>query len=67
VFGILERWELVKVEVFRDISAEAILNLTVNTFRRGSIIYSEIRRFSQTNFVAFPLLSGLRSFPGPLP
>jgi transposase len=41
VFGILERKGLVKVEPLQDLSAEAVLNLTVKTVRRGSIVYTD--------------------------
>lgn len=41
VFGILERNGTVKVEVLKDVSAESILNLTVKTVRRGSIVYTD--------------------------
>lgn len=41
VFGILERDGLVKVEVLKEVKAETILNLTVKTVRRGSIVYTD--------------------------
>jgi transposase len=41
VFGILERDGLVKVEALKDVRAETILNLTVKTVRRGSIVYTD--------------------------
>jgi transposase len=41
VFGILERKGSVKVEPLQDLSAEAVLNLTVKTARRGSICYTD--------------------------
>ena len=41
VFGILERKGTVKVEVLRNVSAEEILNYTIKTVRRGSIIYTD--------------------------
>lgn len=41
VFGILERNGIVKVEVVQDVKAETLLNLTVQTVRRGSIIYTD--------------------------
>ena len=41
VFGILERKGLVRVEPLQDLSAEAVLNLTVKTVRRGSIVYTD--------------------------
>jgi transposase len=41
VFGILERDGIVKVEVVKDVSAQTLLNLTIKTVRRGSIIYTD--------------------------
>jgi transposase len=41
VFGILERDGIVKVEVVSDVSAETLLNLTIKTVRRGSIVYTD--------------------------
>jgi len=41
VFGILERKGRVKVEPLRDMSAESLLNLTVKTVRRGSVVYTD--------------------------
>ena len=41
VFGILERNGVVKVEVLKDVTAESILDLTVKTVRRGSIVYTD--------------------------
>ena len=41
VFGILERNGVVKVEVVKDVTAETLLNLTVKTVRRGSIVYTD--------------------------
>lgn len=41
VLGILERNGLVKVEVLKNVSAEEILNFTVKTVRRGSIVYTD--------------------------
>jgi transposase len=41
VFGILERDGIVKVEVVNDVSAETLLNLTIKTVRRGSIVYTD--------------------------
>ncbi len=41
VFGILERRGRVRVEPLRDMSAESLLNLTVKTVRRGSIVYTD--------------------------
>jgi transposase len=40
VFGMIERNGKVKVEVVRGISSEYILNLTIEKFRRGSIVYT---------------------------
>ena len=41
VFGILERKGFVKVEPLQDLSAEAVLNLGIETGRRGSVIYTD--------------------------
>ena len=41
VFGVLERRGLVKVEPLQNFSVEALLNLTVKTARRGSIVYTD--------------------------
>jgi transposase len=41
VFGILERNGVVKVEVVKNVKAETLLNLTVDTVRRGSIVYTD--------------------------
>jgi transposase len=41
VFGILERKGVVKVEVVKDVTAQSLLNMTVKTVRRGSIIYTD--------------------------
>lgn len=41
VFGILERKGLVKVKAIPDVTAERILNLTIQTVRRGSIVYTD--------------------------
>lgn len=41
VFGILERDGIVKVEVVKDVTSETLLNLTVKTVRRGSIVYTD--------------------------
>jgi len=41
VFGILERNGIVKVEVIKDVTAQTLLNLTVKTVRRGSIVYTD--------------------------
>lgn len=41
VFGILERNGIVKVEGVQDVKAETLLNLTVQTVRRGSIVYTD--------------------------
>jgi len=41
VFGIFERKGKVKVEVVRDVSAESILEMTIKTVRRGSIVYTD--------------------------
>lgn len=41
VFGILERNGIVRVEVIKDVSAQTLLNFTVKTVRRGSIVYTD--------------------------
>ena len=41
VFGILERKGQVKVETLKHMTPEAMLNLTVKTVRRGSIVYTD--------------------------
>ena len=41
VFGILERDGIVRVEVVTDVSAKTLLNLTIKTVRRGSIVYTD--------------------------
>jgi transposase len=41
VFGILERNGIVRVEVIKDVTAQTLLNLTVKTVRRGSIVYTD--------------------------
>ena len=41
VFGILERNGIVKVEVVKNVKAETLLTLTVQTVRRGSIVYTD--------------------------
>ena len=41
VFGILERDGVVKVEVLKDVTAQSILNMTIKTVRRGSIVYTD--------------------------
>jgi transposase len=41
VFGILERDGIVRVEVVKDVSAKTLLNLTIKTVRRGSIVYTD--------------------------
>ena len=41
VFGILERDGIVRVEVVKDVSAETLLNMTIKTVRRGSIVYTD--------------------------
>ena len=40
IFGILELDGIVKVEAVKDVSAETLLNLTIKTVRRGSIVYT---------------------------
>lgn len=41
VFGILERNGVVKVEAVKDVTARTLLDLTVKTVRRGSIVYTD--------------------------
>ena len=41
VFGILERNGIVRVQVIKDVTAQTLLNLTVKTVRRGSIVYTD--------------------------
>ena len=41
VFGILERQGKVRVTVVQDVSAETLLNLTLKTVRKGSIVYTD--------------------------
>lgn len=41
VFGILERNGVVKVNIIKDVTAESILNMTIKTVRRGSIVYTD--------------------------
>lgn len=41
VFGILERNGIVRVEVIKNVRAKTLLNLTVKTVRRGSIVYTD--------------------------
>jgi len=41
VFGILERNGIVKVEPLKDVKATTLLNMTVKTVRRGSIVYTD--------------------------
>ena len=41
VFGILERAGVVRVEVIKNVTADTLLNMTVRTVRRGSIVYTD--------------------------
>ncbi len=41
VFGILERNGIVKVEIVKDVTASSLLNMTIKTVRRGSIVYTD--------------------------
>jgi len=41
VFGILERNGIVRVEAVKDVKARTLLDLTVKTVRRGSIVYTD--------------------------
>ena len=51
VFGILERQGMVKVEVLRNVTAEEILNHTIKTVRRGSVVYTD--KFSSYDSLMF--------------
>jgi transposase len=51
VFGILERKGIVKVKVLRNVTAEEILNHTIKTVRRGSIVYTD--KFKSYNSLMF--------------
>jgi len=51
VFGILERNGTVLVEVVKDVTAEALLSLTIKTVRRGSIVYTD--KFRSYNALMF--------------
>ena len=41
VFGILERQGKVKVTVVPDVTSKTLINLTIKTVRRGSIVYTD--------------------------
>jgi transposase len=41
VFGILERNGVVKVDVVKDVTAASLLDLTIKTVRRGSVVYTD--------------------------
>lgn len=41
VFGILERNGVVKLQVVKNVSAKSLLEMTVKTVRRGSIVYTD--------------------------
>ena len=41
VFGILERNGLVRVEVVKNVTASTLIDQTVKTVRRGSIVYTD--------------------------
>jgi transposase len=41
VFGILERDSIAKVEVVKDVSARTLIDLTIKTVKRGSIVYTD--------------------------
>jgi len=51
VFGILERNGTVLVEVVKDVTAESLLSMTVQTVRRGSIVYTD--KFRSYNALMF--------------
>jgi len=44
VFVILERNGIVTVEAVHDVTAETLLNLTIKTVRRGSLVYTDTFR-----------------------
>ncbi len=41
VFGIYERNGTVRVEVVKNVTAESLLNMTIKTVKRGSIVYTD--------------------------
>ncbi len=54
VLGILERKGKVNVEVLRDVSPEAVLNLTVKKVKTGSIVYTDkYRTFDALMFCGY--------------
>ena len=59
VFGIRERKGLVKVEPLQNLSAEAVLNLGVDTGRGGSVVYTD--RWGSYDALIF---SGYKHFSG---
>ena len=61
VFGILERDGVVKVETVKDVTAETLLNLTVKTVRRGSIVYTDT--FDKLTDFLCDLVQNLSNYP----
>jgi transposase len=54
VLGILEKNGVAKIEVVKEISADALLNMTVQMVRRGSIVYTEkFRNFDALIFCGY--------------
>jgi len=51
VFGIYERNGIVKVEVVKDVTARSLLDMTIKTVRRGSVIYTD--RFKSYDTLMF--------------
>jgi transposase len=41
VFGIIERNGVVKVDAVKDVTASSLLNMTIKTVRRGSIVCTD--------------------------
>lgn len=54
VFGILERSGVVKVDVVEDVSAASLLNLTIKTVQRGSIVCTDkFRSYDRLMFCGY--------------
>ena len=68
VFGILERDGVVKVDMVKNVSAESLLNMTIKTVRRGSIVYTDkFRSYDALMFCGYRHLRvdhGKRTFNG---
>jgi transposase len=62
VFGILERKGHVKVEILKDITPEEMLNKTIKTVRRGSIVYTD--KFNGYDALMFCGYKHIRMNPG---